>query len=194
MGLDMYLYRITPATCLDRLSPYEESDDESFTSMLARELDFNHPEYTPNSSGENQICATIRRIMLPFVRTNDYINLEQIALDYELNRDTIYCSGMSSSDGYSFRSGEKHVRVPHDDIANKYTITKYEDAFAWCSDEIDYQRKGINDVGWCILGEIGNCSYSDDYDLVKRLVDEGGLSESFLTNWVEGETVFHPWW
>jgi hypothetical protein len=65
--------------------------------------------------------------------------------------------------------------------------------YAVVMDEVDYQRKGLNERGWDLMA-CDNCEYTDDYDAVKAMVDEGGLSKTFLTNWKEGETVFCPWW
>ena len=46
-------------------------------------------------------------------------------------------------------------------------------------------------MGWNLLPE--NCEFCMDYNIVEALTEEG-LSETFLDNWVEGETALVAWW
>ena len=64
--------------------------------------------------------------------------------------------------------------------------------YVYQTKEVDYQRKGLNEYGWSLLPE--NCTYSTNYDNLVELVNEGGLSRSFLDNWIEGETALMAWW
>ena len=61
-----------------------------------------------------------------------------------------------------------------------------------CDLIVVYQRKGINNYGWSIMPE--NLSYTSDFDKVQALCEEGGLDKKFVDRWVEGKTVFRPWW
>lgn len=74
----------------------------------------------------------------------------------------------------------------------KYLITKNNKKYAVIMKEVDYQRKGLNDTGWSLLPE--NCCYCDDKDLICEMTEDGGLSESFIENWIDDETVFWAWW
>ena len=65
-------------------------------------------------------------------------------------------------------------------------------AYVYQTEELDYQRKGLNDYGWSLLPE--NCTYCFDKDVVEKLVEEGGLSETFIENWIDGETALYAWW
>lgn len=81
--------------------------------------------------------------------------------------------------------------ISHD---KQFDITKDvpTQAYVYKTEEVAYQRKGLNDHGWSLLPD--NCTYSTDYDNLVELVNEGGLSHSFLDNWAEGETALVAWW
>lgn len=66
------------------------------------------------------------------------------------------------------------------------------DCYVYQVEEVDYQRKGLNDYGWELLPE--NCCYSTDKDRVVEMVENGGLDESFIENWEEGSTAIVAWW
>lgn len=74
----------------------------------------------------------------------------------------------------------------------QFTYTKVRPTYVIKKTEVDYQRKGLNDRGWELLPD--NCTYCTDESIVELLVDEGNLSESFLENWVDGETALYAWW
>lgn len=78
------------------------------------------------------------------------------------------------------------------ELKEKYLFQQVTPHYAFKTTEIDYQRKGLNETGWSLLPE--NCSYCTDKEVVEKLVNEGGLSESFLENWIDGQTALHPWW
>lgn len=90
--------------------------------------------------------------------------------------------------GISFTCNEEE----HPDYDGKYQIRKEEKVYAFEMERIAYQRKGLNDYGQSLLPE--NCSYCDDYDTVRQLVDAGGLSSEFIYSWEDGRTIFVPWW
>ena len=75
---------------------------------------------------------------------------------------------------------------------DKITFTKDTPTYVVKEEEIDYQRKGLNERGWELLPE--NCTYCMDRTVIEQLVEEGNLSESFLENWVDGETALMAWW
>lgn len=71
-------------------------------------------------------------------------------------------------------------------------IKKFEPAYVYKTEEIDYQRKGLNDYGWSLLPD--NCCYSTNKENVELMVEYGGLSKSFIDNWIDGETAILGWW
>ncbi|ETA74483.1 hypothetical protein [Ligilactobacillus equi] len=77
---------------------------------------------------------------------------------------------------------------------DKKSLTKEVpvDCYVYQTEEVDYQRKGLNDYGWELLPE--NCCYSTDKDRVMEMVESGGLDESFIHNWKEGSTAIIAWW
>lgn len=75
---------------------------------------------------------------------------------------------------------------------NHLIIKKIEPAYVYKTEEIDYQRKGLNDRGWELLPD--NCCYSTNKENVELMVKDGGLSKSFINNWVDGETAIIGWW
>lgn len=81
--------------------------------------------------------------------------------------------------------------ISHD---KRFDITKQvpTQAYVYQTEEVAYQRGGLSDHDWSLLPE--NCTYSTDYDALVELVAEGGLSCSFLDNWIEGETALVAWW
>lgn len=75
---------------------------------------------------------------------------------------------------------------------SKYVAERVDEVYSCMMDEIDYQRKGLNDTGWTLLPE--NCSYCGDRNVIENLCNKGGLSMSFLENWEDGKTLFCAWW
>jgi hypothetical protein len=100
-------------------------------------------------------------------------------------------------DGYTVftfeeKDGERR-RVKIDAKQEKDYTTKADfEQLAFIREQVAYQRKGLNDYGWSLLPE--NCEYDDNLKNVKEMVMRGGLSEEFLDEWVEDETVLWAWW
>jgi hypothetical protein len=65
-------------------------------------------------------------------------------------------------------------------------------AYLYLQNEVDYQRKGLDDEGWTILGTIGNCVYSTDKEKIKEMT-KYGLRKSFVTN-MKKDCAFFAWW
>lgn len=83
------------------------------------------------------------------------------------------------------------IQTTHEEV-NDYLVKRDNLVYVYETEEIAYQRKGLNDYGWELLP--GNCVYSTDKDLVQEMVDEGGLDESFIDNWVDDCTAIYAWW
>lgn len=71
-------------------------------------------------------------------------------------------------------------------------VKVFKPTYVYHAEEIDYQRKGLTEYGWELLPP--NCCYSTDKDNVQLMVDKGGLSPSFINNWIDGETAIMGWW
>lgn len=80
----------------------------------------------------------------------------------------------------------------NDKDLEKFTSTTIEPTYALKSENLDYQRKGINLEGWDLLPE--NSTYCTNKKVVEELVEKGGLHEGFLENWINNETAFIAWW
>ena len=119
---------------------------------------------------------------------SEYSRLKEHCEELE---EELYISS-SSSESTTFRCRDYTLKIPRENM-EAYIICNRFTMYAVVMDEVDYQRKGLNERGWDLMA-CDNCEYTDNYDAVKAMVDEGGLSETFLTNWKEGETVFCPWW
>ena len=95
---------------------------------------------------------------------------------------------------YNHTIDKFHASVTITSQNQQFDITKTIpiQVYVYQTEEVDYQRKGLNEHGWSLLPE--NCTYSTNYDNLVELVNEGGLSRSFLDNWIEGETALMAWW
>jgi len=170
MGLDMYLEKISAPTFGDK------------TNRVG--IEYYEKE-----------CKTIKKFAVIKDDIAKYHDLEKIAKDYEMDKESIYCSGWGS-DGWNFRDdyADKSTKISLQDVEEKYTIEKTEQFYFYDTEETAYQRKGLNDKGWELLETIGNCVSCDKKAQIKKIVKEGGLSEDFINNWINGKTVFHAWW
>lgn len=74
---------------------------------------------------------------------------------------------------------------------NKFTITKGKPTYVFKVTELDYQGKGLNDHGWELLPK--KSTHCTNKSIIEQLVEKGNLSESFLENWVDGETALVAW-
>lgn len=171
MGLDLYLERISKPL-------FEENTIKVSTSNFKEE------------------CETVKKLAIIKEDIAPYYDFKKIAKDYGLDEKTIYICRLSS-DGVSFNDGKESrssITIPSETIEKKYILQKTEEFYFFESNEVAYQRKGLNDIGWELLEKIGNCVNCDDKEKVKELVEKGNLSKDFIDNWIDGETVFCAWW
>ena len=191
MGLDMMLYRCS--------KPESLSEYEHLSWKKKEELEANHVNFFSEAEAKC-FCKTMRDNAVEVtadVRCYDTTNLilelcEREKIEYDASLEENLYIASSSSEQTVFRTGDYRLEIPRDDI-EAYIICNRFTMYAIVLDEVDYQRKGLNERGWDLMA-CGNCEYTDDYDAVKAMVEEGGLSDTFLSNWKEGETVFCPWW
>lgn len=64
--------------------------------------------------------------------------------------------------------------------------------YVYHKEEVAYQTEPLNNFGREIAP--ANTQYSNDKDLVYDLVQEGGLDQSFIDNWVDDETAIMLWY
>ena len=95
---------------------------------------------------------------------------------------------------YNNTTDDEHPSITITSQNQQFNITKpvHTKAYVYQTEDVAYQRKGLNDYGWSLLPE--NCSYSTNYNNLVKLVTDGGLSKDFLDNWIEGETAYLAWW
>lgn len=186
MGLDIYLYEVQKIEA-HRNKIWTQKDLEEKDIVI---FDIDQLTRLPKTIVDNSSKIKVKR---------DYYNIPEILKDYGYEEDKVHISlvGMNSVENTfcitDIKTGEEtYVKITLEDIQNKYIFSQINKVFACTMDEIAYQRKGLNDDGWDLLPE--NCEYSDDKDNVQKMVDIGGLSESFIENWVDDHTVFYAWW
>lgn len=121
--------------------------------------------------------------------------VKTIGINEKLIDASPYMTTTIKSDGYKYTIVFKLNDPKDPELENykgKYIISKEEEKYAVKLEEVEYQRRGLNDTGWDLLPE--NCCYCDDKNLIRQMTERGGLSKSFIDEWIDGETVFRPWW
>ena len=205
MGLDIYLEKFTKPT-IDTSKTYTSAelydkdlshiaiDDNNIENCLPQEIIDNYCQIVT-------ITAEVidPEKLLPYFKEKYPDTYANITTD-----DTNLCvAGIESADedeitviitDYNHTIDKFHASVTITSQNQQFDITKTIpiQVYVYQTEEVDYQRKGLNEHGWSLLPE--NCTYSTNYDNLVELVNEGGLSRSFLDNWIEGETALMAWW
>ena len=205
MGLDIYLEKFakptidtsktyTSAELYDKDLSYIAIDDNNIENHLPQEIIDNYCQI-------DTITAEVidPEKLLPYFKEKYPDIYANITTD-----DTNLCvAGTESADeneitviitDYNHTIDKFHASVTITSQNRQFDITKTIpiQVYVYQTEEVDYQRKGLNEHGWSLLPE--NCTYSTNYDNLVELVNEGGLSHSFLDNWIEGETALMAWW
>ncbi len=191
MGLDMYLFRCKKPEGIENGDLLSE---EKYEKMQAgRTSFFEEKDYT-------RLCNTIRKNAVEVTSLCVFYDLTMITMklcdkykiDYDQElEDELTLIAQSDSERV-FKTKGYEITIPEEEIA-QYYYRKKELMYAVDMEEVAYQRKGLNDRGWELMA-CANCDYTDDFDAVKAMVDEGGLSSEFVNAWIDDETVFCPWW
>lgn len=205
MGLDIYLEKFTKPTIdttkthtsdelYNKGLSYIAIDDNNIKNCLPQEIIDNYCQIV--TINEEVIDP---EKLLPYFKEkyqDTYVNITA--------NDTNLCvAGTKSADedeitviitDYNHTIDKFHASVTITSQNQQFDITKTIpiQVYVYQTEEVDYQRKGLNEYGWSLLPE--NCTYSTNYDNLVELVNEGGLSRSFLNNWIEGETALMAWW
>lgn len=186
MGLDMYLRRVTKPELEDRLYTRKELDE---LRIRTREVD-------------DDLCEAIRNNSVEVNVIDKMYKMEKLAQKAGIEFDKVSRHYVLSE---SFNEKGHFITFCFEDDKNEplggITIDAEDENYlqdikrtmrAYIVEEIDYQRKGLNEEGCDLLPE--NCEACDDFKVVEALVERGGLSDTFLENWEDGCTIFVAWW
>lgn len=203
MGLDIYLEKFTKPT-IDTSKTYTSAElyDKNLSYIS---IDDNNIENRLPQDIIDKYCQIVTitaevidpEKLLPYFKEkypDTYVNITA--------NDTNLCvGGVKSADeitvtitDYNHTIDKLHPSITITSQNQQFDITKTIpiQVYVYQTEEVDYQRKGLNEYGWSLLPE--NCTYSTNYDNLIELVNEGGLSRSFLNNWIDGETALMAWW
>lgn len=200
MGLDLYLERVTKPS-IDKSKTYTGGElyDMGLNYVTEEEL-----KETKKIPAEMLDKVTEKVTIANYILDSHEVwkaFAEQYPETYRLDIDTptdftvALVGGTSNNEKSTFifeDDYDNQVKITVDKDDNKYFKTEEKTAYVYKAEELDYQRDGINAYGWAMLPT--NCTYCFDRARVQKLVDEGDLSESFIGNWVDGETALFVWW
>lgn len=203
MGLDIYLEKFTKPT-IDTTKTYTSAElynkDLSYISVDDNAIENRLPQEIIDKYC--QIVTITAEIidpekLLPYFKEKYPDVYANVTAD-----DTNLCvGGVKSADeitvtitDYNRTIDKLHPSITITSQNQQFDITKTIpiQVYIYQTEEVDYQRKGLNEYGWSLLPENG--TYSTNYDNLVELVNKGGLSRSFLDNWIDGETALMAWW
>ena len=203
MGLDIYLEKFTKPT-IDITKTY--TPDELYNKDLSYiAIDDNNIENRLPQEIIDKYCQIVEitaevidpEKLLPYFKEK-YPNMYATvtAEDTDLNVGNVKSADEITATiiDYNHTINKLHASITITSQNQQFNITKKipVQVYVYQTKEVNYQRKGLNEYGWSLLPE--NCTYSTNYDNLVELVNEGGLSRSFLDNWIEGETALMAWW
>lgn len=200
MGLDLYLERVTKPS-IDKSKTYTGGElyDMGLNYVTEEEL-----KETKKIPAEMLDKVTEKVTIANYILDSHEVwkaFAEQYPETYRPDIDTptdftvALVGGTSNNEKSTFifeDDYDNQVKITVDKDDNKYFKTEEKTAYVYKAEELDYQRDGINAYGWAMLP--ANCTYCFDRARVQKLVDEGDLSESFIGNWIDGETALFAWW
>lgn len=203
MRLDIYLEKFTKPT-IDTTKTYTSAElynkDLSYISVDDNAIENRLPQEIIDKYC--QIVTITAEIidpekLLPYFKEKYPDVYANVTAD-----DTNLCvGGVKSADeitvtitDYNRTIDKLHPSITITSQNQQFDITKTIpiQVYVYQTEEVDYQRKSLNEYGWSLLPE--NCTYSTNYDNLVELVNKGGLSRSFLDNWIDGETALMAWW
>ncbi len=184
MGLDIYLFRCEK-TDFAKNSIITHQDLEEVSANA-----YSKKEYDGLPKAMRDVCQ-LQKVK------SEYYNMSKILTDhgYDENAEA-HITGLGGGNTHItvYLKDDKTASIDIDDktMMEKYIFSQINKRYVCKLEEVDYQRKGLNDTGWSLLPD--NCQYSDDKENVIKMTEEGGLSKSFVRNWEDGKTVFMAWW
>lgn len=186
MGLDMYLRRVTKPELEDRLYTRKELDE---LRIRTREVDDDLCEAIRNNSVEVNVID--KMYVKEKLAEAAGIDSTKVAYLFIL-QESLNKNGHTITFGFGNDKDERLGSITINAEDEKYLQEAKRTMLAYVSEEVDYQRKGLNEEGWDLLPE--NCEACDDFKVIEALVEHGGLSETFIENWEDGCTIFVAWW
>lgn len=182
MGLDLYLYRVQKINSKKKIWMPDEIEEQSIV-LFENDNFF----YESNTIKNNCVDIKVRQ---------DYYNKPKILKDFGFKEDEFIEAVSFSPNAITFSVGEdgneQFIKIDQEDVKNKYIFSQINKQKACILSEVAYQRKGLNDTGWALLP--ANCEYCDNKLKIEEMVEKGNLSEDFIINWIDEETVFQAWW
>lgn len=203
MGLDIYLEKFTKPA-IDTTKTYTSAElynkDLSYIAIDDNNIENRLPQKIIDKYCQIvEITAEVidPEKLLPYFKEkypNVYATVT--AEDTDLNVGKVKSANEITATIIDYRHtiDKRHASITITSQNQQFDITKTipVQVYVYQTEEVDYQRKGLNEYGWSLLPE--NCTYSTNYDNLVELVNEGGLSRSFLNNWIDGETALMAWW
>ena len=205
MGLDIYLEKFnkptidttktyTSAELYDKDISYITVDDNNIENRLPQEI---IDKYCQIVTITAEVIDPEK--LLPYFKEK----YPDVYANITANDTNLCVAGTESADedeitviitDYNHTIDKFHASVTITSQNQQLNITKTIpiQVYVYQTEEVDYQRKGLNEYGWSLLPE--NCTYSTNYDNLVELVNEGRLSRSFLNNWIDGKTALMAWW
>lgn len=188
MGLDIYLFNVRKNDTLKENETYTREDIEKIANISTFEL--KSKDICKTIRDKSVIINVIDKVFSPKL-IGKYAKIDNVK---DISRyAATYCGEKSKISFYLYDKDKNKIgdiTIPYEDW-DKVLIEKVFKYYACELKQIDYQRKGLNDYGWSHIPE--NCAYCDKKTVVREMV-KGGLSKSFLDEFVKGETVIHCWW
>ena len=200
MGLDLYLERVTKPS-IDKSKTYAGGElyDMGLNYVTEEEL-----KETKKIPAEMLDKVTEKVTIANYILDSHEVwkaFAEQYPESYRSNNESpkdfapaiIGVTNNNEKSTFTFEDDYgKQLKITVDKDDNKYFKTEEKTAYVYKAEELDYQRNGINAYGWSLLP--ANCTYCFDKVLVQKLIDKGGLSESFIDKWIDDENALFVWW
>lgn len=183
MGLDIYLFRASRVNA-DRRRVYTREDLEE---QGWRDYSPEDVKGFPKSLADK--CVELK-VKIEYYNTNKILLENNLKENVRIRVSAFSNKGITFS-AYPDKENPIQISISQEDLP-KYLFSQINKRYVVKMDEVDYQRKGLNDDGWDLLP--GNCEYCDDKARIQKMCEIGGLSSSFMDNWVDNETLFYAWW
>ena len=199
MALDMYLFKLTKPE-LDTTKVYTESELKDISYATVE--DVNTDKLIPQKMLDNftvKIKIAIK-----------YWDKEKLYKTFQQAHPTIYKGlytkdkvftpenvGFEEKNGYIFTLVDTarddgpgiEISIKNEAQLEHYSTSKEAEFYAWKTEELAHQEEGLTTK----VNLPENSSYTFDKAIVEKLHADG-VSAEFLEKWIDGQTVFHPWW
>jgi hypothetical protein len=192
MGLDIFMKKVYPLED-DIIKDFTKDYDEKMLDELLSNFDNSKyciTYYYKEDFNKLSKNHPIRRYALKVNLDRAYLDKKKIANYFGYKRLKDYgCRFSYSSKKYTIFANSKKEEF---DEISKFQRIEREYAYIFIWKEVAYQR-GIKNLGWYYLDEIGNCVSFYGINTIKEMVFRGFLDEEFLTN-LDEDCYFNAWW